>query len=99
MRRLGSSTLPHVGIDRQMSGDPMNHIAIKEGRERKRERRVERRKIERKKQREHLIHTQEEISNLIGDISRAGKMSGEISLDRCALPRRGKVGGVNRVPR
>jgi len=34
VRRLGSSTLPHVGIDRQMSGDPMNHIAIEEGRER-----------------------------------------------------------------
>lgn len=58
-----------------------------------RERRVGKRKMERKKRREHPIHTQEEISNLIGDISRAGKMSGEISLDRCALPSRGKDRG------
>lgn len=68
-------------------------------REREREKRIERRKTEGKKQREHLIHTQEEISNLIGDISHAGKMSGEISPDRCALPRRGRDRGVDRVPR
>ena len=73
-----------MGIDRQMSGDPMNHTAIKEGRERRNRKEKEAESIPFTHERKYRISC--------GDISCVGKMSGEISLDRCSLPRRGEDG-------